>query len=89
MARIAAQRLCECSIRYWVEELYLEIIIADAAAVKSYKYRLSIQFLTCWVTYESILFERCNHSCNFLYILLHIIDKQQLFVCYCPYTNIG
>ena len=55
MARIAAQRLCQCGIRHWVEKLYLEIIIADATAVKSDKYRLSIKFLMCWLTYESTL----------------------------------
>ena len=57
MARIAAQRLCQCGIRHWVEKLYLEIVIADATAVKSHKYRLSIKFLMCWLTYESILCE--------------------------------
>lgn len=86
MARITAQRLCECSIRHWVEELYLEIIIADATAVKSYKYRLSLKFLMYLLTYESTLCEWCHHSCNFLNIMLLTIDVQRLFVCYCLYT---
>ena len=44
MARVASQRLRQCGIRYWIEELYVKIIIANAAAIESNKYRLSIEY---------------------------------------------
>lgn len=44
MARVASQRLCQCGIRYRIKEFYVKIIIANAAAIESNKYRLSIEY---------------------------------------------